>query len=87
VGGIFVNIFGGIMRCDTIGKGIVNAVENLECKVPIVVRLEGTNANIGLEIISNSKINAILAEDMDDGAMKIVSLVGNKEAAHEHLGR
>ncbi|HKK95361.1 MAG TPA: ADP-forming succinate--CoA ligase subunit beta [Anaerovoracaceae bacterium] len=75
VKGIFINIFGGIMRCDTIAEGIIKAASDLDIKVPIVVRLEGANADIGLEILSNSDINVMLAEDMDDGASKIVSLI------------
>ena len=87
VEGIFVNIFGGIMLCDTIAKGIINAIESLVVKVPIVIRLEGKNAEIGLDLIAKSQINVVLAEDMNDGAKKIVSLVEDKEEIREHLGR
>ncbi len=75
VKGIFINIFGGIMRCDTIAEGIIKAASDMDIKVPIVVRLEGANADIGLEILSKSDINVKLADDMDDGAAKIVSLI------------
>lgn len=75
VKGIFINIFGGIMRCDTIAEGIIKAANDMDIKVPIVVRLEGANADIGLEMLANSGINVMLAHDMDDGAAKIVSLI------------
>ena len=75
VKGIFINIFGGIMRCDTIAEGIIKAASDMDIKVPIVVRLQGAYATEGLEILSNSDINVMLAEDMDDGASKIVSLI------------
>lgn len=75
VEGIFVNIFGGIMRCDVIAKGIVAASEDLHVKVPLVVRLEGTNVDAGKEILSNSSLAIIPAEDMADGAKKVVKAV------------
>ena len=74
VKGIFVNIFGGIMRCDTIATGIVEAVERVGLKVPLVVRLEGTNVELGKQIIRESGLDVIAAEDMKDGAQKIVEL-------------
>ncbi|MEX2655529.1 MAG: ADP-forming succinate--CoA ligase subunit beta [Acidimicrobiia bacterium] len=74
VKGIFVNIFGGIMRCDTIATGIVEAVKEVGLEVPLVVRLEGTNVELGKEIIRNSEVDVIAAEDMKDGAAKIVEL-------------
>lgn len=75
VKGIFVNIFGGIMRCDVIANGVVEAVKQVGLKVPLVVRLEGTNSKLGKEIISNSDLNVISADDLKDGATKIVELV------------
>ncbi|HVR32781.1 MAG TPA: ADP-forming succinate--CoA ligase subunit beta [Acidimicrobiia bacterium] len=74
VRGIFVNIFGGIMRCDTIATGIVEAVKEVGLEVPLVVRLEGTNVELGKEIIRNSDVDVIAADDMKDGAAKIVEL-------------
>jgi succinyl-CoA synthetase beta subunit len=74
VKGIFVNIFGGIMRCDVIATGIVEAVTEVGLEVPLVVRLEGTNVELGKEIIRNSGLDVIAADDMKDGATKIVEL-------------
>ena len=74
VKGIFVNIFGGIMRCDTIAEGVVAAVKEVGLDVPLVVRLEGTNVELGKQIIDESGLNVVSAEDMKDGAEKIVEL-------------
>jgi succinyl-CoA synthetase beta subunit len=74
VRGIFVNIFGGIMRCDTIAAGVVEAVKEVGLEVPLVVRLEGTNVELGKQIIDESGLNVVSAEDMKDGATKIVGL-------------
>jgi succinyl-CoA synthetase beta subunit len=74
VKGIFVNIFGGIMRCDVIANGVVAAVEEVGLDVPLVVRLEGTNVEIGKRIIDESDLNVVSATDMRDGAVKIVEL-------------
>jgi succinyl-CoA synthetase beta subunit len=74
VKGIFVNIFGGIMRCDVIANGVVAAVEEVGLEVPLVVRLEGTNVEIGKAIIDESELNVVSAVDMKDGAVKIVEL-------------
>lgn len=74
VKGIFVNIFGGIMRCDTIAEGVVAAVHEVGLEVPLVVRLEGTNVELGKQIINESGLNVVSAEDMKDGAVKIVEL-------------
>jgi succinyl-CoA synthetase beta subunit len=79
VKGILVNIFGGIMRCDVIAEGVITAVQEVGLKVPLVVRLEGTNVKRGKEIIANSGLNVISADDLDDAAQKIVAAV--KEAA------
>lgn len=75
VEGIFVNIFGGIMKCDVIAKGIVNATKELEITIPMVIRLEGTNANLGMEIIKNANLNIFAVEEMDEGAKKILELI------------
>ena len=76
VKGIFVNIFGGIMRGDTIANGVVAAVKQVGLEVPLVVRLEGTNAELGKRIIDESGLNVVSATDMKDGARKIVELTG-----------
>jgi len=78
VKGILVNIFGGIMRCDVIAEGVVAAVKEVGLKVPLVVRLEGTNVDLGKKILSESGLNVIPADDLDDAAKKIVAAV--KEA-------
>ena len=74
VKGIFVNIFGGIMRCDIIAEGVVAAVKEVGLEVPLVVRLEGTNVELGKQIIDESGLNVVSADDMKDGATKIVEL-------------
>ena len=75
VKGILVNIFGGIMRCDIIADGIVDAAKELQINVPLVVRLEGTNVEEGKNILNNSGIDIVSATDLDDAAKKIVELV------------
>ena len=75
VKGILVNIFGGIMRCDVIAEGVIAAVKETGLKVPLVVRLEGTNVELGKTIISESGLNVIAADDLDDAAQKIVGAV------------
>lgn len=75
VKGILVNIFGGIMRCDVIAEGVVSAVKEVGLKVPLVVRLEGTNVEEGKDIIRNSGLDVIAADDLKDGAEKIVKAV------------
>ncbi|WP_407518637.1 ADP-forming succinate--CoA ligase subunit beta [Methylobacterium oryzisoli] len=75
VKGILVNIFGGIMKCDVIANGVIAAVKTVGLQVPLVVRLEGTNVEKGKEIIRNSGLNVIPADDLDDAAQKIVAAV------------
>ncbi|KQP28339.1 succinyl-CoA synthetase subunit beta [Methylobacterium sp. Leaf102] len=75
VKGILVNIFGGIMKCDVIANGVIAAVKAVGLEVPLVVRLEGTNVEKGKEIIRNSGLNVIPADDLDDAAQKIVAAV------------
>ncbi|SHF28420.1 succinyl-CoA synthetase (ADP-forming) beta subunit [Ruegeria intermedia] len=75
VKGILVNIFGGIMRCDVIAEGVVAAVREVGLKVPLVVRLEGTNVEKGKEIINSSGLDVIAADNLDDAAQKIVKAV------------
>jgi succinyl-CoA synthetase beta subunit len=70
---IFVNIFGGIVRCDMIAEGIIAAVKEVDVKVPVVVRLEGTNVEAGKELLKNSGLAIIAADDINDGAKKVVA--------------
>jgi succinyl-CoA synthetase beta subunit len=79
VKGILINIFGGIMKCDVIAEGVVAAVKDVGLEVPLVVRLEGTNVELGKKIIAESKLNVVPADDLDDAAQKIVAAV--KKAA------
>ena len=79
VKGILVNIFGGIMKCDTIAEGIVTAAKEVNLQVPLVVRLEGTNVEQGKAILDNSGLKIVSAADLGDAAKKIVAEV--KQAA------
>ncbi|WP_133479988.1 ADP-forming succinate--CoA ligase subunit beta [Cognatilysobacter segetis] len=76
---IFVNIFGGIVRCDMIAEGIIGAVKEVDVKVPVIVRLEGTNVEAGKELLTNSGLAITPADDINDGAKKAVAAV--KQAA------
>jgi succinyl-CoA synthetase beta subunit len=76
VKGILVNIFGGIMKCDVIAEGVVAAARETGLEVPLVVRLEGTNVDLGKKIIAQSGLNVIPADDLDDAAQKIVAAAG-----------
>ena len=76
VKGILVNIFGGIVRCDLIAEGIIGAVEEVQVNVPVVVRLEGNNAERGSELLEQSGLNLIAASDLTDAAQKIVAATG-----------
>ena len=76
VQGILVNIFGGIMKCDVIAEGVVAAVKEVGLKVPLVVRLEGTNSELGKKILNESGLAITAADDLDDAAQKIVAAVG-----------
>ena len=78
VEGILVNIFGGIMKCDTIAEGIIEAAKNVEITVPLVVRLEGTNVELGKKLLDESGLALTSADSLSDAAEKIVNLV--KEA-------
>jgi len=78
VRGILVNIFGGIMRCDVIAEGVVAAVKEVGLQVPLVVRLEGTNADIGKKMLVDSGLNVMPADDLDDAAQKIVNAIKGK---------
>lgn len=76
---IFVNIFGGIMRCDFIAEGIITAAKEIEIGVPLIVRLAGTNVDLGKKMLSESGLDLITADDMDSGARKSVTAVGGKQ--------
>lgn len=80
VKGILVNIFGGIMKCDIIAEGVIAAAKELSVKVPLVVRLAGTNVELGKEILAKSGMNIIPADDLDDAAQKITKAIKAKAA-------
>ena len=75
VKGILVNIFGGILRCDELAKGLVDAAREVKLKVPLVVRLSGTNFEKGKEILNESKLKILSATDLDDAAKKIIKAI------------
>ena len=75
VKGILINIFGGIMRCDVLAQGVVDAAKEINISVPLVVRLAGTNFKEGKEILDNSGLELISAENLDDAAKKIVEAI------------
>jgi len=76
VKGVLINIFGGILRCDVLASGVVEAVKTVQVKVPIIVRLEGTNVEQGREILKHSGLKFTVAADMRDAAQKVAALVG-----------
>jgi succinyl-CoA synthetase beta subunit len=76
---VFVNIFGGILRCDILASGVVNAARELKFKIPVVIRMEGTNVTQGKEILKNSGLNFTVADGMKDGAQKAVALAGGAQ--------
>jgi succinyl-CoA synthetase beta subunit len=78
VSAVLVNIFGGIVRCDMIAEGIIAAVKEVGVKVPVVVRLEGTNAEAGREVLASSDVNIIAAESLTDAALKVVAAAEGK---------
>ena len=69
---ILVNIFGGIVQCDMIAEGLIIAIQEVKMTIPIVVRLEGTNAELGRQLLNNSGLSVIAAEDLETAAMKVV---------------
>ena len=75
---VLVNIFGGIMKCDVIAEGIIRAAKEMEIKVPIVVRLEGTNVDKGKKLLKDSGLNIISADGMTDGAVKVLKIIGQE---------
>jgi succinyl-CoA synthetase beta subunit len=77
VKGVLINIFGGILRCDVLAEGVVQAARKTGIKVPVVIRLQGTNVEKGREILAASGLNLITAEDLNDAAGKIAEIAGN----------
>lgn len=77
VAAVLINIFGGIVRCDLIAEGVIGAVEEVGVKVPVVVRLEGNNAELGAEVLAKSGLNIIAATSLTDAAQKVVEAAGN----------
>ncbi|WP_096084396.1 ADP-forming succinate--CoA ligase subunit beta [Agaribacterium haliotis] len=77
VSAVFINIFGGIVRCDLIAEGVIGAVEEVGVKVPVVVRLEGNNAELGAKVLADSGLNIIAATSLTDAAQKVVEAAGN----------
>jgi succinyl-CoA synthetase beta subunit len=73
---VFINIFGGILRCDVLATGVVAAAKDLKLNVPVVIRMEGTNVEVGQQILRESGLNFTIAEGMKDGAQKVVALAG-----------
>ena len=71
---VLINIFGGILRCDTLAAGVVDATRELGMKLPLVIRMEGTNVEEGRRILKESGLNFTVAEDMKDAAEKVVAL-------------
>ncbi len=73
---VFINIFGGILRCDILATGVVAAAKDLKLNVPVVIRMEGTNVEAGQQILRDSGLNFTIADGMKDGAQKVVALAG-----------
>jgi succinyl-CoA synthetase beta subunit len=74
VKGVLINIFGGILRCDVLAQGVVEATKKVDVKVPVVIRMEGTNVEQGREILEKSGLNLIVAKDLSDAAEKIAAI-------------
>ena len=77
VKGILINIFGGILRCDVLAEGVVEAAQKIGIRVPVVVRMEGTNVEEGRRILSESGLSLITAVDLKDAAKKVTEIVNN----------
>lgn len=75
VKGVFINIFGGILRCDILAEGVVEAAKKVDVKVPVVIRMEGTNVDKGRQILEASGLNLITAKDLTDAAQKVAAIV------------
>src|ERR671921_530078 len=83
VTGIFINIFGGIVRCERIAHGVIEAAKEVNIKIPVIVRLQGTNAEEGRKLMSESGLKVEVATDLWEAAQKIVSVTGKKKAKKE----
>ena len=83
VKGIFINIFGGIVRCERIAHGVIDAAKEVGIKIPVVVRLQGTNAEEGRKLLAESGLNVEVATDLWEAAQKIVALTGKKRKKKE----
>jgi len=79
VNAVFINIFGGIVRCDLIAEGVIGAVEEVGVTVPVVVRLEGNNADIGQQALADSGLNIIAASSLTDAAQQVVAAAGGAQ--------
>jgi succinyl-CoA synthetase beta subunit len=77
---VFINVFGGILRCDRLAEGVINAVRKLGLRLPVVVRMEGTNVELGKRMLAESGLNFTTADDMGDGARKVVALARSAAA-------
>jgi succinyl-CoA synthetase beta subunit len=77
VKGILINIFGGILRCDVLAQGVVEAAGKIDLNVPVVVRMEGTNVEEGRKILAESGLSLITAKDLKDAAQKVAEMVKN----------
>jgi succinyl-CoA synthetase beta subunit len=77
---ILVNIFGGIVRCDLIAEGIISAVRDVGVEIPVVVRLEGTNVEKGRQLLAESDLAILAAEDLTDAAVKVIAQARDKDA-------
>jgi succinyl-CoA synthetase beta subunit len=81
---VFINVFGGILRCDVFARGVLQAVTTVNVQVPIVVRMEGTNVEAGQRLLAESGLNFVVAHDLEDAAQKVVQALRHQEVNHEH---
>ncbi len=79
---VLINIFGGILRCDVLAEGVIAAVKDLGVRVPIVIRMEGTNVEAGKKMLRDSRLNFTTADDMDDAAKKVVAAAAASGTRH-----
>jgi len=76
---VLINIFGGIVRCDLIAEGVIGAVEEVGVSIPVVVRLEGNNAELGRQVLADSGLNIIAATSLTDAAQQVVAAAGGQQ--------
>ena len=72
---VFINIFGGILRCDTLAKGLIEAIAEVEVKLPLVIRMEGTNVELGRKLLNESGLKLIVAATMQEAAQKVIATI------------